>query len=56
MFSYEIPFEIDEKIAIGPELKFDYEISDDKQMVANQIRNASFSTKNKIFTALNKLY
>ena len=47
--SYEIPFEIDEKIAIGPELKFDYEISDDKEMVVNQIRNASVSPqKDKI--------
>ena len=56
--SYEIPFEIDEKIAIGPELKFDYEISDNKQMVLNQIRNASVSPqKDKVaFTALNKLY
>ena len=56
--SYEIPFEIDEKIAVGPELKFDYKISDDKKMVVNQIRNATVSPqKDKIaFTALNKLY
>ena len=56
--SYEIPFEVNETLAIGPELKFDYEISDDKKMIVNQIRNVSVSPqKNKIaFTALNKLY
>ncbi len=56
--SSEIPFQIDETIEVGPELKFDYEISDDKSMIVNQIRNPSLSPDNKkiSFTALNKLY
>ena len=56
--SYEIPFQINETIEVGPELKFDYEISDEKSMIVNQIRNPSVSPDNKkiTFTALNKLY
>tara|TARA_B100000575_G_scaffold201924_1_gene163648 strand:+ start:14077 stop:17445 length:3369 start_codon:yes stop_codon:yes gene_type:complete len=56
--SFEIPFQIDETLEVGPELKFDYEISDNKSMIVNQIRNPSLSPDNKkiSFTALNKLY
>ena len=56
--SYEIPFQINETIEVGPELKFDYKISDEKSMIVNQIRNPSVSPDNKkiTFTALNKLY
>jgi len=53
-----IPFEVDEKVELGPQLKFDYPISDSKEMEATQIRDATVSPdKNNIaFTALNKLY
>ena len=53
-----IPFYVKEKVEIGPELKFDYEISDDKEMIVNQIRDISVSPdgKSAVFTALNKLY
>jgi len=53
-----IPFEVDEKVELGPQLKFDYPISDSKEMEATQIRDATVSPdKNHIaFTALNKLY
>ena len=56
--SVEIPFQINETLEVGPELKFDYNISDDKSMIVNQIRNPSLSPDNKkiSFTALNKLY
>ena len=56
--SSEIPFQIEETVEVGPELKFDYNISDDKSMIVNQIRNPSLSPDNKkiSFTALNKLY
>lgn len=54
----EIPFEIDEEIIVGPEVKFDYPISDDKDMVVTQIRNPVLSPNGKLlaFTALNRLY
>ncbi len=53
-----IPFEIDEELAIGPRLNFDYPISDDKTMIVTQIRDAIASPDGKMlaFTALNKLY
>ena len=53
-----IPFEVNEKVALGPELKFNYPISDSNEMEATQIRDAAVSpTKTHIaFTALNKLY
>ena len=56
--SNEIPFQINETIEVGPELKFNYKISDDKTMIVNQIRNPSLSPDNKkvAFTSLNKLY
>ena len=53
-----IPFEIDEKIEYGPRLKFDYPISDDKEMTVTQIRDLKISPDGKkaVFTALNRLY
>jgi len=54
----EIPFEVDEAIDFGPMVQFDYPISDDKEMIANQIRDAQRSPDgSKIaFTVLNRLY
>ncbi|MEP1093645.1 MAG: amidohydrolase family protein [Cyclobacteriaceae bacterium] len=54
----EIPFEVDETLDFGPMVQFDYPISDDKEMIANQIRDAQRSPDgSKIaFTALNRLY
>ena len=54
----EIPFEVDVELAIGPKVEFKYPISDDKQLFANQIRNAKPSPDGKrvVFNALNKLY
>ena len=53
-----ISFSVNEKIEIGPELKFDYEISDDELLTISQIRDISLSPDRKhlAFTALNKLY
>ncbi|WP_421764927.1 amidohydrolase family protein [Ekhidna sp.] len=54
----EIPFEVDEELDFGPMVQFDYPILDEKEMVANQIRDAVRSPDgSKIaFTALNRLY
>lgn len=54
----EIPFEVDVELAIGPKTEFKYPISDDPNMMANQIRNAKPSPDGKriVFNALNKLY
>lgn len=53
-----IPFEVDEEIDFGPMVQFDYPISDEKEMVANQIRDAKRSPDGSkvVFTALNRLY
>ena len=53
-----IPFEVDEDIALGPEVRFDFPISDDPQMEVVQIRNAVLSPDQSslAFTALNRLY
>ena len=53
-----IPFEVDEKLDLGPEVRFDFPISDDKEMIATQIRDASLSPDGKqlAFTVLNRLY
>ena len=53
-----IPFEIDEDIALGPEVRFDFPISDAPEMEVVQIRNAVLSPDQKTlaFTALNRLY
>ncbi|MEQ9229326.1 MAG: amidohydrolase, partial [Cyclobacteriaceae bacterium] len=54
----EIPFEVDVELDFGPEVRFDYPISDEKEMIATQIRDAKRSPDgSKIaFTALNRLY
>jgi imidazolonepropionase-like amidohydrolase/Tol biopolymer transport system component len=53
-----IPFEIDETVDLGPEVKFNYPIKDDVEMVATQIRDAAISPDGKMlaFTSLNRLY
>lgn len=53
-----IPFEVDEEIDLGPEVRFDFPISDDEKMIVTQIRDAKVSPDGKkmVFTALNRLY
>ena len=54
----EIAFEVDEEIEFGPEVRFEYPISDEETMVATQIRDAVISPDGKqmVFTVLNRLY
>ena len=54
----EIPFTVNVELAIGPKVEFKYPISDDEDILANQIRNAKPSPDGKqlVFNALNKLY
>ncbi|MFV1884547.1 MAG: amidohydrolase family protein [Balneola sp.] len=54
----EIPFEVDVELELGPELTFKYPISDDKEMLATQIRDAVPSPDGTqlAFTVLNDLY
>ena len=53
-----IPFEVDVELDFGPEVRFDFPISDEKSMLVNQIRDAKISPDGKrlAFTALNRLY
>lgn len=53
-----IPFRVDEELAVGPRLEFDYPISDDPMMLATQIRDPKVSPDGQrmVFTALNRLY
>lgn len=53
-----IPFEVDEKVDLGPLVHFDFPISDEEKMLATQIRDAALSPDGKqlAFTALNRLY
>lgn len=53
-----IPFEVDVKLEMGPQLKFEYPISDDEEMLVTQIRDGVPSPDGKtlVFTALNRLY
>jgi Tol biopolymer transport system component len=53
-----IPFQINEEVALGPQLKFDYPIEDTPTFDVNQIRDAQVSPDGTaiVFTALNKLY
>ncbi|MDP4711500.1 MAG: amidohydrolase family protein [Saprospiraceae bacterium] len=53
-----IPFEVDAEIDLGPEVIFDYPITDDTEMIVKQIRNPVLSPDGKMlaFTALDKLY
>lgn len=54
----KIPFEVDVDQKLGPRLEFKYPISDDKEAIATQIRDALPSPDGKklAFTVLNKLY
>lgn len=54
----EIPFEADVHLEMGPEVFFKYPISDEKEIVATQIRDAMPSPNGKqlAFTVLNDLY
>lgn len=54
----EIPFNVKSSIPLGPELDFDYPISDDAQFTITQIRDIAPSPNGKqlAFTALNELY
>ena len=53
-----IPFQINEEVVLGPQLKFDYPIEDSPTFDVNQIRDAQVSPDGTaiVFTALNKLY
>ncbi|HSP40993.1 MAG TPA: amidohydrolase family protein, partial [Gillisia sp.] len=54
----EVPFEVDLKIALGPEVLFKYPIEDNAEAQVTQIRDAVPSPDGKqiTFTALNRLY
>ncbi|MDX2302452.1 MAG: amidohydrolase family protein [Microscillaceae bacterium] len=54
----EIPMDVDVEIELGPQLKFNYPIKDDKEILATQIRDAVPSPDGKklAFTVLNRLY
>lgn len=53
-----IPFEVDVALDFGPQLSFNYPISDEKTMVATQIRDPQRSPDGQklAFTVLNRLY
>ena len=54
----QIPFTVDVEQHLGPEVKFDYPLSDSATFTVRQIRNATPSPDGKrlAFTALDKLY
>lgn len=54
----QIPFEVNETVAMAPQLKFDYPIEDSATFSVNQIRDAQISPNGSsmVFTALNQLY
>lgn len=54
----EIPFRVKSKIEMGPQLSFDYPISDDDEFTVVQIRDLAPSPDGKslAFTALNEVY
>jgi len=56
--SSEIPFRVKTELEMGPEVLFKYPISDEKDMIATQIRDAVPSPDGKwlAFTVLNDLY
>ena len=53
-----IPFEVNETVAMAPQLKFDYPIEDSATFSVNQIRDTQISPdgSSMVFTALNRLY
>jgi hypothetical protein len=54
----EIPFRVKSHIELGPELDFDYPISDSEELVVTQVRDIAPSPNGKqmVFTALDELY
>lgn len=54
----EIPFRVKSKIEMGPQLSFDYPVSDDAEFTVVQIRDLAPSPDGKklAFTALNEVY
>ena len=54
----EIPLDVDVELEMGPRVKFDYPISDDKDMIVTQIRDGVPSPDGSklAFTSLNRLY
>ncbi len=53
-----IPFEVNETLVMGPQLKFNYPVNDSATFSVNQIRDAQISPdgSSMVFTALNQLY
>ena len=53
-----IPFNISEKLVMGPQLKFEYPVDDSSTFTINQIRDSKISPDGSsiVFSALNKLY
>lgn len=53
-----IPFRVNSSIELGPELKFDYPVSDSEEFTVTQIRDIAPSPNGKkvAFTALNEVY
>ena len=53
-----IPFEVDVELDFGPRVEFQYPVSDDKTMIATQIRDPRLSPDGSklAFTVLNRLY
>ena len=56
--SVEVPFEVDARLELGPEVFFKYPIKDTTAALATQIRDAvpSLDGKQLAFTVLNRLY
>lgn len=54
----EVPFLVDTELDFGPRVEFNYPISDEPTMIANQIRDPQRSPDGKqlAFTVLNRLY
>ena len=54
----EIPFTVKEDLEVGPDVRFNYTISDDPTFIVKQIRNPVLSPNGKMlaFTALDRLY
>ncbi len=53
-----VPFKINEKLVMGPQLKFNYPVDDSSTFLVNQIRDSKISPDGNsiVFSALNKLY
>ena len=54
----EIPFTVNARVAVGPEVRFEYPIEDTPTFIVKQIRNAQPSPDGSriVFTALDRLY